>query len=999
MQSAVHVDSILNVYTTTENAELEIRFDSNQLKRDWYMTLLNTTIKRGTPVFEQSINLMSNIQGGYTAHRIEFVNGVKQEKTTKYTKRVVARTNKFTGMVPYRLVLATEIPTTSAGTPNMVRIKLRLSIHKYPGLDDWRIDFTFTKEIKVIKSQIVNYKDKMFVKYDMEKFIDQAPWQHADKYELEVEHIGKTKTGLTESSVQDVVGIIHKIISPDHEQMAEYQNAIYEVAKLMFAPQRAELFRMRFGLKKLFNSVKEINRSGYFSDIFPKIQQFYATIKADGTRVAGHVSQKTLNIIGQDLKTIELSNALKGDLVVDAELVNGKLMIFDVMVINGISIMQKPFSDRIKYINDAVMMLDKHAVPKKYIKLTNTWDTDLKSIWEKKYSHEVDGIIFNSESGTYSKMEVWKWKPIDKESADFMALIPPPELLGKHPHVSISGHTLMILFCSMGASQFASSHIRKIPYYNKMFPNRSNNDVSPMQFSTPDNPIAYIYQHPDNSKISAETLNRRIGEFNYADEKWVLMRIREDKDVDVKRGTYFGNNYHIAMIIWNNFNNPLTFTDLISPTPDKMGYFIKHDSGAHKSIRSFHSFIKYKVMESTFKKAQWLVDLAAGKGQDMFRISKLNITNAVLIDIDKEALSRISHKMFSHKKTVGRFNTRIFTKQMDLSKPYLDNVKKLTMIPREGVSSVMCNFALHYFMATKASACNIINMVNAVIGNGSNMRTGGSFMFVGLNGRKVFDLLQKKKAGEQVDFVDNGVTKFSIKRLYSSDQFMEVGQKIGITLPFSDNQYYEEYLVNIDYIIGIFRNMGYTVTTNKGFDYWLDTIAIENTKLFARMTDVDKKYTSLHQAVVVNKIIRSKKQINRHEEKKLLEQGLGKFTQLSMGLPQMHNSRLAPKWFELIKQRKKTVEGRLDKGTFAKVNPGDVIEFTKSGTDDKLRVKVTDILKYPTFEDMFGLNGEQIDAALPGIESATKAVALYHKIYEPNMVKKHGTVAVHIDLI
>lgn len=1001
MQTVANIGNVLHAYSITNNAELEIRFDSKYIKKDWYMSLLTEGIKRGTAVFDQTINLISDIVDGYNAQQITFVDGVKQsDATIQYTKKQIVRTQQINGLVPYRLTLSTENQTNASGVPNLARIKLRLSIHKYPKLEDWRIDFTFVKQLNVVKSQLISYRDKMFIKYDLNKFVDQAPWLFADKYELEIEHIGKTKTGITEANIQNVIEIIYGMVSPNHKQIEGYQNAIHTAAQLIMPPQKAELFRMRNGLKKLFNAVKEMNRLNYFTDIFPKIQQYYATIKADGYRALVHAHSNNVKVIGHELTTFTLNTALKHDIVADAEVVNNRPMIFDVMYVGGVNISQKPFSERIKFIKDVVLLLEKHVVPKKYIKLTNTWAVDLKEMWEEKYDHGVDGIIFNAESGSYENMEVWKWKPIDKMSVDFMVMNTPDELIGTDIYNRIPNHTLMLLFCSIRGGQFKSLHIRKLPFYDKIFPNQANHDIFPIQFTTPDNPTAYLYHHPDDSKIHASELHGRISEFNYTDNKWSIMRIREDRDVDIKQGTYFGNNYHVAMVIWNNYSNPLLFSDIITPTPNKMGYFITHDSSAHKAIRNFHSFIKSKVMGSFFKGSKWLVDLGGGKGQDMFRYSKIGIAEALIIDSDREALTLVQSKMFSHKKSVGIYRTRLLTKLMDLNEPYLDNIKRLnTIIPNDGVPSVMCNFAIHYFMATKVTARNLINMVNALIGKTANRPGGGTFMFVCLNGKRVFELLQSKKEGQSVDYVDNGLTKFSIKRMYTSNQFMEVGQKIGMVLPFSDQKYYEEYLVNVDYIIGIFKNMGYTVLLNKSFDYWLDMATIESSSTVTNMTDTDKRYTVLHQVVVVNKTQITSVRKTKIEEKKLFEQGLGTFSDMSTVLPQKHKSQLISRWFDLIQSGRKTVEGRLNKGTFAKVNPGDIIEFTKTGTQQTIIVKVVDIKKYATFEEMFGNGGETVESALPGIESVTNAVELYHKIYPPELTKKHGVIAVHIQLI
>lgn len=986
------IDNVLQLYPTTPNGELEIRFDSQQLKKDWYMTMMTKTIQGGIPSIEQTINLITDIPDGYNAQQVTFVDGVKQPTTSCYVKKRKARTSLQNGLIPYRLALATENPLPQCGTPNMVRIKLRLSIHKYPQLEDWRIDFTFTKQLIINKEQIVAFKDKMFIKYDMATFVTDAPWLVADRYELEIEHIGKDKK-IDPSTIPHMIGIMYGLVSTDYLNMEGYQNAIYDVATLLFNPQKSMLFKSKFGLKKLFNAVKEMNRSNYFENIYPNIQSYYATIKADGIRVIGHIHHNKIMIIGKDLKIIELQQTLKHDIIVDAEMVmledgTQKMYIFDVLYI-GNNMINKPFEERINRIKDAVFAFEKHAVPKRYIKLGESWSDDLKELWEMKYPFETDGIIFNS-NNTYEKMEVWKWKPLDRMSIDFLTKIAPPELstMKQHPH--IPNHTLMILFCGISSSQFKHSHIRKIPFYNKMFPNQQTYNMFPIQFTTPDNTMAYMYYHPNDTSPSPSDMDNRICEFNYSDQKWRLMRIRDDRDVDVKRGTFFGNNYFVASTIWNNFNYPLTFADIISPTTDKMGYFVKHDSAEHKPIRSYHSFIKSKIMYTYFKHTSYLVDLGGGKGQDMFRYSKIGVKEALVIDNDSNALSKIQTKLFAHNSKVGSYKTRLLTKYLDLNEPYLDNMKKLHSMLPSCVPSIMCNFAIHYFMGSKEHMRNIINTVNSISGDCES-----TFSFVCLNGRRVFDLLSKKKEGDSVDFVDNDITKFSIKRMYTSNQFMEVGQKIGMILPFSDQQYYEEYLVNIDVVIAQFNKLGWHVVLNKPFDHWFDTATLENSNMTTKLSDTDKIYTALHQAVVLRKNTKKPTKPTKVAQ-------IGKInttaSDMKVNLPQIHKSGLKEKWFNFIKSGQKTIEGRLNRGTFSRVNVGDIVEFTKSGSDEMVRVKVIDIKKYKSFEDMF-VSSNNINAALPGVDSPTAAVEIYHKIYTEDMIRQHGVVAAHIRLI
>ena len=992
---SANVKSLLSTYSETKNAELELRFDASQIKKDWYINMMRTGIELGTPTIEQSINLISDTKSGYYAQRIMYVDGKKQPNTLKYEKNVIGRTKMNRGLIPYKVVLATENTVTQIDMPStMARVKLRLSIEDFPKLEGWRIDFTFTKQIRpVITSQLIVVRDRMFKVGDAKTFIENAPWTDADKYEIEVEHIAPG-TAVTSDEISNVVETLYKIVTADHVQLEGYQSVIYEIAKHMLPPQRAELFRVRFGLKQLYNQVKEMNRTDYFTTIFPKIQQYCITIKAEGNRVIGYAVKKVLKIIGHELIEIPLENAVTGPLIVDAEYIDGKLMVFDVMVINGVNISNKPSTERFSFINAAVLSLNKNAIPKEYVYLTSNWANEIRELWGKKYTYEVDGIIFNSISGTYKSMQVWKWKPVEKMSPDLMTMKAPVEYIAtldvdKRAPV---GTTLMILFCSIGAGQFKSSHIRKIPFYNTMFPNQSMHDTFPIQFSTPDEPLVYLYYLPDDSKVAtSDELHGRIGEYNYdtRNQQWNLMRIREDRDIDVQRGLYFGNNFHVALVIWNNFQNPLTIDNITSPNPSTMGYFAKQDSNEHKSVRNFNSFVKTMAMTKYFTNVEWLVDCAAGQGQDMFKMSKIGVQNALLMDIDKNALSTVSSRMFSHKKNVGHLNTRIFTKHIDLSEPYLDNMKKLTMLPKGGVSSVQCNFAIHYFMNSKNSIKNFVNMVSTLLS-----KNNGTFMFTCFNGRTIFDMLTKKKEGEAVNYVDNEITKFSVKRMYTSNQFMEVGQKIGVILPFSLNNYYDEYLVNIDYVLGLLREVGFKTVLNKGFATYLSEYAVNNERGFKAMTEEDKKFASLYQVVVVQRSGSTKG--GMVEKKSPLVEDIVEYSIKRSGRPQLHNGTIHNKWFKLIVTGEKIIECRLNRGKYSKIRTGDIVTFANITTKKEVVVKVVRVQTFETFDDMFGTDGINVADALPGIENPSDAAGMYHKIYTPTLIKKCGVLALHI---
>ena len=101
-------------------------------------------------------------------------------------------------------------------------------------------------------------------------------------------------------------------------------------------------------------------------------------------------------------------------------------------------------------------------------------------------------------------------------------------------------------------------------------------------------------------------------------------------------------------------------------------------------------------------------------------------------------------------------------------------------------------------------------------------------------------------------------------------------------------------------------------------------------------------------------------------------------------------------WFSLTKIKKKKVEGRLNKGSFAEMNKGDIIEFTNNqlGYQRKFRVKIKKITKYNSFEEY--LDQEKLKYCLPGIDTIKEGVDIYHNIYSPEDEQKYKVLAFQI---
>jgi ASC-1-like (ASCH) protein len=99
--------------------------------------------------------------------------------------------------------------------------------------------------------------------------------------------------------------------------------------------------------------------------------------------------------------------------------------------------------------------------------------------------------------------------------------------------------------------------------------------------------------------------------------------------------------------------------------------------------------------------------------------------------------------------------------------------------------------------------------------------------------------------------------------------------------------------------------------------------------------------------------------------------------------------------FNNILSNKKTIEGRLNKGIFKKLNSDDIIKL--SCKNNFCKVKITKINKFSNFNDF--LMNESINNILPDIKNVSEGIKKYHTYYSPEKEIKYGVLGIHIKLI
>jgi hypothetical protein len=446
----------------------------------------------------------------------------------------------------------------------------------------------------------------------------------------------------------------------------------------------------------------------------------------------------------------------------------------------------------------------------------------------------------------YSNMIGYKWKPIEHMTIDFFICKLPTNLYDNIPYKDIKleeGDNIYILFSGISKQDFDSMSLSYMTNYKYIVPEIYHNTTNlfPIQFSTSDKPYNYIYISKDSE------LDEKIGEFSY-NKSWNLKKIRYDRDVELSRNEYFGNYYKIAEMIWMSINNPLTLNTMVSENTDT--YFINDDNQFYKSQRNYNSFVKSYLIETVIddrlndkNDKNIVIDLAAGKGQDMARLSNAGFQKGLFLDNNKDALTELINRKHNFR-SKGRI--QILTKHIDLTDNYKNIIKELDEfnIKKNSVDLIICNFAIHYIISNKESMINLMNLIKHFLVN------NGRFIFTCFDGEKIFNLLSDSKNWNSYD---KDQLKYSIIKKYDDDIFLNYGQSIDVLLPFSNNEYYTEYLINFKELKSVFESNGFTLEVSGSFITLLDMFKENNNSMYNNLSESDLEYISLYNFGILKK--------------------------------------------------------------------------------------------------------------------------------------------------
>jgi hypothetical protein len=395
-----------------------------------------------------------------------------------------------------------------------------------------------------------------------------------------------------------------------------------------------------------------------------------------------------------------------------------------------------------------------------------------------------------------------------------------------------------ILFLTTTQTDIKKISIEALQFQNNLFPNIKINDTSkiPIHFSPSNKPNAFIFI----SDIAE--LDNKIVNLSYIvkENEW-----HYNTTVSFKRTDIYGDSFkNTELNTWSNYFNPITFSELNIDSKKIQDdvYFINDKNMIHDAPIKFNNFIKNHLIKTTGENKEKIIDLAGGRGSDLFNYRLSNIKKLLYIEIDKDAIDEL---LFRKYKFDNPNNSSINIINSDLNAPYKNNL----VLIREDfpefskVDNIYCFFALHYLTKSLVNLKNIVCLISQILNK------NGEFIYTSFDEKKIIDLLKKNKGNWDVK--ESNIKKYSIIQNYKDK---DIFKQIKLILPFNtSDHYYDEVLINEKLLDSEFKKQKIIVHAEGSFLDFLDKFKDKKNQIYNKLTDDDKIFNSLYKYKIYKK--------------------------------------------------------------------------------------------------------------------------------------------------
>ena len=109
-----------------------------------------------------------------------------------------------------------------------------------------------------------------------------------------------------------------------------------------------------------------------------------------------------------------------------------------------------------------------------------------------------------------------------------------------------------------------------------------------------------------------------------------------------------------------------------------------------------------------------------------------------------------------------------------------------------------------------------------------------------------------------------------------------------------------------------------------------------------------------------------------------------------------YRKHISDRWFCHVVSGAKCIEGRLNRGDFAAMRPGDKVTWIND-EGDEVRTVILRKDTYQGFRDYLEAKG--LERCLPGITSIDAGLQVYYDFYSPTAEETYGVVAISLGLL
>ena len=795
------------------------------------------------------------------------------------------------------------------GSPNDPKSHVRL-IHRRSfttASELFRIDFS------MVKSRGAN------VKHSLKTLLKQQP-----KYELEIEFIAKDTKLESDVVAEEIVKVVTLILQ------SYYQTPfLLTVSDIQRYTREFEMSHNIF-----FNPVTMMRRH-LSLDIPHNISKGYTvTNKADGERAGLYVSRdrKLLKITKRSVTwtgVTALNDAHIGDFVDGEYIIQHNLFcIFDVYRYRNRDVRSLPLmktdedtstNSRLgvarAFIEDlksqftaAPSLIPLRVETKLFLAGDGTsMEEAIRTLLSTEFEYETDGLIFTPRDTGVAPSEdrrgdtwtrVYKWKPADQNSIDFLLTMDDKE--GFDPVLNVPARVGQ-LFVSRTPRDNNMIYPREImtgEYVEPTLPEslqkiaETNTRIpSVFQPSMPRDPEAYKIVVPMNDKnvpvdkTGNKVENNTIVECAYDvdTKRWTILRTRYDKthEYRVLHKPQYGNDIATAESIWTSMHVPISesmlssfATDIVKDVLEDDYYRddLKRETRVFADVYTFHNRVKKDLYRKCIEKGQTLLELAMGQAGDLQKWKMTQPSKVVGVDFSLANITSPIKGAAVRYILEKRDNPHVYLPpalflEGDMTHfPLLEQTDKYMPILMgtetagteylekfhglQEFDIVSCQFAIHY-------ACETEEKFRAFV---KNVDKYGKKTFFGtcLDGQAVYALLMGKKThlfGNDKQLAGEFTKQYEDRENWTE----EFGLGIKVFLESFDRPAVE-YLVPFGKVVDIFAEFGFVLESSEMFS------ELYQSQTNIRLTPEQQTFSFLHRAFTFRK--QAKREVVVEEEVK-----------------------------------------------------------------------------------------------------------------------------------